>query len=269
MQMPFQIGNPFELCILVQSSDFKVTVNGSLFVQYSHRVPFHRADTIFVAGAVRLSYISFQNTRAVFMQPVFSPVQCSQAARVSHRPKGRKPKPPGLWPGTSAPITKTVIHTVQHVPGQMFSQNPVIPPPPPYSNTTYPIPFSTTIPGGLYPSKTIIVAGAVLANAQRFHINLRSGKDIAFHLNPRFDENTVVRNTQINCSWGAEERNLPRKMPFLRGNSFTVCIKCESHCLKVAVDGQHLFDYCHRLKSLPAINSLEVVGDVQLTHVQT
>lgn len=103
----------------------------------------------------------------------------------------------------------------------------------------------------------------------RFHINLHSGNDIAFHLNPRFDENTVVRNTQINSFWGSEERSLPGKMPFIRGQSFLVWIMCESHCLKVAVDGQHLFEYNHRLKNLPAINNLEVAGDIQLTHVQT
>ncbi|PNJ34135.1 LGALS9 isoform 6, partial [Pongo abelii] len=83
--MPFQKGMPFDLCFLVQSSDFKVMVNGSLFVQYFHRVPFHRVDTISVNGSVQLSYISFQ-----------------------------------------------------------------------------PMPFITTIPGGLYPSKSIILSGTVL-----------------------------------------------------------------------------------------------------------
>lgn len=29
-------------------------------MQYSHRVPFHRVDTIAIAGNVGLSYISFQ-----------------------------------------------------------------------------------------------------------------------------------------------------------------------------------------------------------------
>uniref|UniRef100_A0A8I5N5F5 Galectin n=1 Tax=Papio anubis TaxID=9555 RepID=A0A8I5N5F5_PAPAN len=132
-----------------------------------------------------------------------------------------------------------------------------------------PMPFVTTIPGGLYPSKSIILSGTVLPSAQRFHINLCSGSHIAFHLNPRFDENAVVRNTQINNCWGSEERSLPRKMPFVRGQSFSVWILCDTHCLKVAVDGQHLFEYYHRLRNLPAINKLEVGGDIQLTHVQT
>uniref|UniRef100_H2QCE6 Galectin n=1 Tax=Pan troglodytes TaxID=9598 RepID=H2QCE6_PANTR len=220
--MPFQKGMPFDLCFLVQSSDFKVMVNGSLFVQYFHRVPFHRVDTISINGSVQLSYISFQ--------------------------------------------TQTVIHTVQSAPGQMFSVSLQVLV---SSQLHSPMPFITTILGGLYPSKSILLSGTVLPSAQRFHINLCSGSHIAFHLNPRFDENAVVRNTQINNSWGSEERSLPRKMPFVRGQSFSVWILCEAHCLKVAVDGQHLFEYYHRLRNLPTINRLEVGGDIQLTHVQT
>ncbi|XP_077606057.1 galectin-9 isoform X3 [Crocuta crocuta] len=176
-------------------------------------------------------------------------------------------KSPGVWPANTAPVTQTVIHTMHSTPGQMFPNS--IIPPVVLPNPAYPMPFFTSIPGGLYPSRNIFVSGTILPSAQRFHINLRSGSDIAFHLNPRFDENVVVRNTQINSLWGAEERSLPRKMPFIRGQSFSVWIMCESHCLKVSVDGQHLFEYYHRMKNLPAINSLEVAGDVQLTHVQT
>lgn len=70
----------------------------------------------------------------------------------------------------------------------------------------------------------------------RFYINLCSGRDIAFHLNPRFDENAVVRNTQINSCWGSEERSLPRQMPFFRGQSFSV--RCCSPELGGALEGQ-------------------------------
>ncbi|XP_024420649.2 galectin-9 isoform X2 [Desmodus rotundus] len=267
MQMPLQKGNPFELRFLVQSMEFQVMVNGNLFTQYSHRVPFHRVDAISVTGAVGLTNISFQNTRVILVQPAFSGMQFSQTACVPPKPKGRKPKSPVSWQANAAPMTQTVIHTIQSAPGHMCS-NPVIPPVM-YTNPTYPIPYFTAIPGGLYPSKSITVSGTVLSSAQRFHINLRCGSDIAFHLNPRFNENAVVRNTQISGSWGPEERGLPQAMPFSRGQGFLVWIICEGHCFKVAVNGQHLFDYYHRLKNLPAINNLEVGGDIQLTHVQT
>ncbi|XP_007530788.1 galectin-9 isoform X2 [Erinaceus europaeus] len=234
MQMPFKKGAPFEICLQVHSSDFKVMVNGSFFVQYSHRVPFQCVDTISVLGGVQLSYISFQS--------------------------------PGGWAVNPAPVTQTIIRMVHGTPGQVFP-NPAVPPM--YPSSVYPIPYFTTIPGGLYPSKSIIVSGSIPPGAQRFHINLCSGNDIAFHLNPRFNEHALVRNTMINNSWGAEERSLSRKMPFARGCSFTVWILCEGHCLKVAVDGQHLLEYYHRLKNLSAVNKLEVAGDVQLTHVQT
>ncbi|XP_058415459.1 galectin-5-like [Diceros bicornis minor] len=131
------------------------------------------------------------------------------------------------------------------------------------------LPFFTRIPGELFPSKSIIISGTVLPSAQRFYINLRSGNDIAFHLNPHFKENAVVRNTQVNGSWGPEERSLSGKMPFTQGQSFSVCITCESHCLRVTVDGRHLCEYYHRLKNLRAINNVEVGGDIQLSHVQT
>ncbi|XP_023373268.1 galectin-9 isoform X3 [Otolemur garnettii] len=267
MQMPFQKGRPFQLCFLVQPSDFKVTVNGSFFVQYSHRVPFHLVDNISVSGAVQLSYISFQNTHVAPDQSACSRVQSSQPVHFPPKFKGRKPKPPGVRTANQAPFTQTIIHTVQTTPGQMFP-NPAIPPPV-YQNPSYPMPFFTSIPGGLYPSKSIVISGIVLPGAQRFCIDLRSGNDIAFHLNPRFNENAVVRNTQINNRWGTEERSLPGKMPFIQGQYFLVWIMCEGYCFKVSVDGQHQFDYYHRVNNLTAINHLQVTGDVQLTHVQT
>nr|XP_023411943.1 galectin-9B isoform X2 [Loxodonta africana] len=205
MKMPFQKGKPFEICVLVQSSDFKVKVNWSHFLQYSHRVPFHGVDTISVEGPLQLDSIKFQST--------------------------------------TIPLT---VHP----------------------SPTYTLPYFTAISGGLCPYKTIIVSGTVLPNAQTFHIRLLSGSDITFHLNPRFNENAVVHNTKLNNSSGSKEHSLPGKMPFKCGQNFSVRIVCKNHCLRVTVDGKLLCEYRYCLKSLLAINNLEVAGDIQLAHVQ-
>lgn len=60
----------------------------------------------------------------------------------------------------------------------------------------------------------------------RFSINLAKNGDIAFHFNPRFDEdgiNVVVRNSLINNMWGTEERTAP-SFPFIPGKPFEVSI---------------------------------------------
>nr|XP_008541811.1 PREDICTED: galectin-9-like [Equus przewalskii] len=231
MPLPFQWDRPFEFSFLVQSSRFQVMVNRSLFMLYTHRVPFHHVDTLSVTSTVQLFSINFQVR----------------------------------WLANPVPISKAIIHRALSAPQEMYP-NPAFPPTA-YANPAYLMPFFTSIPGGLYPSKSIVVSGTVLHSAQ-FHINLRSGRDVAFHLNPLFSENSVVHNTQINGSWGSEEQRLPGKMPFTGGRSFSVCISCEAHRLMVAVDGGHLCDYENHLKNLPAINNLEVAGNIQLTRVQ-
>ncbi|XP_069459037.1 galectin-9-like isoform X1 [Ovis canadensis] len=60
MQMPFQKGSEFEICFDVDRSSFKVTVNGSIFLDYVHRVPFDKVNAISICGCVHVSYISFQ-----------------------------------------------------------------------------------------------------------------------------------------------------------------------------------------------------------------
>lgn len=66
----------------------------------------------------------------------------------------------------------------------------------------------------------------------RFHINLKKDADVAFHFNPRFDQNSIVRNTLVNGCWGAEERHA-NGFPFAPGKMFDIKILCESDCYKV------------------------------------
>ncbi|KAL1764469.1 galectin-9 isoform X1, partial [Sigmodon hispidus] len=244
MEMPFEKARPFELCFLVQNSGFKVMVNKNFFMEYSHRIPYHLVDTIVVTGSVQLSMITFQNSFAAPVEPVFSTMQSSMDPGLGRIQNVSQ----GLWPVHQAPVAPRM--------------QPVECP-----NSEYPIPFFDNIPDGFYPSKSIKISGTVLPNANSFYINLLRGSDIAFHMNTRFDENTVTRNTQINGSWGREETILFGKMPFNRGQDFTVSILCEHHCFRISVNGKDMCNYWHRLMDLKAITRLEVAGDVQLTDV--
>uniref|UniRef100_A0A8C6D335 Galectin n=1 Tax=Moschus moschiferus TaxID=68415 RepID=A0A8C6D335_MOSMO len=120
MQMPFQRGSSFELCFHVQSSEFKVIVNRNLFMQYTHRVPFHRANAICITGIVRLSAVSFQTQTVVhtihstpgqmFPNPVIPPT-------VYPNPVYPLPFftsiPGGLCPSRSILVSGTILPSAQ------------------------------------------------------------------------------------------------------------------------------------------------------------
>ncbi|XP_026538483.1 galectin-9 [Notechis scutatus] len=206
--MVFRKGHPFEIRFLVNISSFVVLVDGKLYLEFKHRIPLSRVDTIGISGELDVISISFQG--------------------------------PITYPVCSNPVFPT------------FSQ---------------PLPYRATICGGFFPSKSIMVSGSVSPCARRFEINLKVGNCIALHINPRFDQNAIVRNSLLNMCWGSEERHLPCGMPLMRGQPFTIWIQCEAHCFKVAVNTHHQFDYNHRICSL-LINLLEVDGDITLTNIQ-
>jgi hypothetical protein len=71
----------------------------------------------------------------------------------------------------------------------------------------------------------------------RFEINLQSGPkecpedDVALHVNPRFNENQIVRNTLQKKVWGVEERH--GDLPLARDQEFEILILCEPTHYKV------------------------------------
>lgn len=44
-------------------------------------------------------------------------------------------------------------------------------------------------------------------------------------------------------------------------------IRCGNQRFKVFVNGQHLFDFFHRLQSFSEIDVLEIEGDVQISYI--
>jgi hypothetical protein len=59
--------------------------------------------------------------------------------------------------------------------------------------------------------------------SNRLALDFKRGNDVAFHFNPRFNENhrrVIVCNTKVNNTWGKEERQ--PTFPFEIGKPFKV-----------------------------------------------
>ncbi|XP_022830521.1 galectin-9-like [Spodoptera litura] len=127
------------------------------------------------------------------------------------------------------------------------------------------VPFTRPIPGGLSPGRTITIEGAIPPRSDRFAINLQCGSaDIAFHFNPRFGDQCIVRNSYISGHWGAEETS--GGMPLVRGEQFEAEFKCSEGHFTVNLNGKHFCDFPHRIP-YHKINHINVDGDVNIRHV--
>ncbi|XP_075042935.1 galectin-4-like [Mixophyes fleayi] len=137
---------------------------------------------------------------------------------------------------------------------------------PPFINPA--VPFHASIRGGMFPKRTVVVKGMVKSNAKSFGINLKAGfsNDIIFHLNPRLNKSTVIRNHCINGVWGEEEKDLA-KNPFKQGEYFDVSVRSGVNNFKVFINGSHSFNYASRMANMQQVDTVEVEGDVKLLFV--
>ncbi|RLV98283.1 hypothetical protein DV515_00010914 [Chloebia gouldiae] len=102
-----------------------------------------------------------------------------------------------------------------------------------------------------------------------FSLDFKRGNDVAFHFNPRFNEDhrkVIVCNSMFQNTWGKEERTAPR-FPFEAGKPFKLQILCETDHFKVAVNDAHLLQYNFREKRLNEVTKLCIGGDIALTSV--
>ncbi|XP_053402824.1 galectin-8-like isoform X2 [Mercenaria mercenaria] len=56
-QFPFKEDKFFEILILIDSASFKVAVNNQPILEFMHRVPFCRIDSLHITGDVRLCQV--------------------------------------------------------------------------------------------------------------------------------------------------------------------------------------------------------------------
>uniref|UniRef100_T1IQM3 Galectin n=1 Tax=Strigamia maritima TaxID=126957 RepID=T1IQM3_STRMM len=212
---PFYRGQTFEIKILIAPASYMVTVNDQLYVQYNHRIPYQRVNTLQVLGDVIVDRIVLQDGSSNYSEEMSRPF--------------------------STPITAMTYNLA--------------------------VPFETEIAGGqMREGTTICMSGRPNQAANKFTVDLffggqygRAG-NVGFHISVRFAERSIVRNTNINGSWGQEERDM-FKFPFEPNTNFKMKIICESTQFVVFVNGQYLCNYRHRL-SYTQIDRLRVEGDV-------
>ncbi|XP_068105627.1 galectin-9C-like isoform X2 [Hyperolius riggenbachi] len=256
--MPFQKNTFFDISIVVLGHAFQVTVNGQFLLEYRHRVSYQTIQSIQVTGDVNLNCVTFHPSPAQ-MSPAPPPYTPSPIPSVY---PSAYPSP--MVPSMAAPVFGAVTVPSMAAPvfgaatpqkGPAVVHNPVMP-------------FQAALPSRFTANRNIVIMGTVHHGADRFHVNLLNSRNrnILLHVNPRFNEGTIVRNTQDRGNWGPEERQISY-MPFYPGQNFQMEFRNEGSVIGVYSNGAKLFNYVNRLPA-NQIDMIEIGGNITLTYVQ-
>ncbi|CAH1641945.1 unnamed protein product [Spodoptera littoralis] len=132
------------------------------------------------------------------------------------------------------------------------------------------IPSTNLIPGGIFPGRIVKVKGGTTLASKRFSVNLQCGpkmypgEDIAFHFNPRFDTNILVRNHYAGSKWGTEETS--SGVPMNKGECFEILIYCYYYRFKVEVNGKCVCEFNHHIP-FGKITHIMVEGDLTIDEI--
>lgn len=247
---PFKKGHGFELHMKVTPHGYKVTLNHRHFCDFHHRVPKESVKYIYIEGEVVIHYIQFreQNRGPVPVAP--------GAGGFPNYPTG-----PVCPPGPAYPPSMPVPgYPAGGAAGPIYSP---------------PVPFTSPIPGGLYPGKIMYISGTPRPNASRFTVNIMCGPsdnyDISLHFDVRMnygnDYNQVIRTHKDMNNWGSEERQITY-FPFMPNTPFEIMILAEPASFKVAVNNQHFVEFFHRIQPITRATHINVNGDVTLSQVR-
>ncbi|XP_044154060.1 galectin-7-like [Bufo gargarizans] len=65
-EMPFKKGQDFEVRILFASQEYKVSVDRNRFLEYGHRIPVERVNTLAVHGRITVNTVEIQSQGGEF-----------------------------------------------------------------------------------------------------------------------------------------------------------------------------------------------------------
>ncbi|XP_017786159.1 PREDICTED: tectonin beta-propeller repeat-containing protein [Nicrophorus vespilloides] len=136
------------------------------------------------------------------------------------------------------------------------------------------VPFTMHLHASCVPGTIITINGCVSDDVDRFAINLDAHntyklkhkahaeyENCVLHINPRFNDNLIVRNSMIEGKWGEEERN--GNNMFRRGQEFSLKILCKEDDFIIYIDDEQYCTYRHRLPPAAA-TMLSVRGGLKL-----
>nr|XP_043887743.1 galectin-6-like isoform X9 [Solea senegalensis] len=268
--MPFNKGKSFEMVIMVTSQGYKITVDGKDFHTFEHRLPLYSVCALQIAGDVSIQTINVIGGGGMgggmgggWGGGCVGGIGGGMGGYPGGGMGGGYPGGTGGgYPGGDMGGGYPGGNMGEGYPG---SQLPGMGAQPIYNP---PIPYAGMIPGGFFPKRTIIIRGMVPYGAKKMSFNfmVSRSQDIAFHLNPRVKDSIVVRNSKIGGAWGHEEREVNMN-PFREGQYFDMSIRCGNGRFKVFVNGEHLFNFAHRLPSFNEIDRVEIEGDVQISYI--
>ncbi|XP_012580016.1 PREDICTED: galectin-3 [Condylura cristata] len=202
--------------------------------------------------------------------PSTSPGQTPPGAYPGQAPPGAYPgqAPPGAYPGPTAPAYPGP-NAPGAYPGQPSGPG-AFPAAGHFGSPSGPltVPYDLTLPTGVVPRMLITIMGTVRPQANRLALDFKKGNDVAFHFNPRFNEDNkrvIVCNSKMDNVWGKEERQ--STFPFESGKPFKIQVLVEPENYKVAVNDAHLLQYNHRMRNLQEISKVGISGDIDLTSV--
>lgn len=109
------------------------------------------------------------------------------------------------------------------------------------------------------------IQGSLIDKPHRFSVNFLIGGrkgNIALHIDHRFDQRVIVRNSFVSDAWQTEER--AGGIPLACGQKFTMLVLIENARFMIAYNNKHFTEFLHRLPPI-LIDTLSICGDVQMS----
>ncbi|XP_011494826.1 PREDICTED: tectonin beta-propeller repeat-containing protein [Ceratosolen solmsi marchali] len=139
------------------------------------------------------------------------------------------------------------------------------------------LPFESVLQNGFESGSSLNISVCIHDDADRISFNLvchyttinknkqsTESNGVAFHFNPRLNENVIIRNTYENNQWGAEERS--GESPLKAGANFSLLINCEDRGYRVFINNVEFTYFCHRIPP-QNITHLRIKGKMTLSSV--